>query len=447
MKYYADLHLHSRFSMATSKELTLPNIAAVAEKKGIDLIAIPDFTHPKWLKEVEPQINFDKTSGFYELSSSRKSAGSAQNKKVKFLFCAEISAVFSRGEKTHRVHLLVIAPGLREAKEINRALSVLGRLDLDGRPVFGKDIILIVRSILAACPEAVLIPAHIWTPWFSVFGSRSGFDSFEEAFGEYSDKLMAVETGESSDPSNSWRVSDLDNKNLVSFSDAHSLYTLGREMTVFSGEFSFDGLRVAILALPKSPLSTGPKIDGTIEYYAEEGKYHYSGHRKCGVSQSPIETKKYGSLCPVCGKPLTLGVMHRVEELADRTAEDLEIETKNSWIKSKTLDYRPGFTRAVPLIEIIAQAKGIKNSRSKSVMETYHFLCDTFETERKVLFEIPIAEIEKVVGKSIAIATKKNRAGDVKIEPGFDGRYGDISISSMSLKNPLSAQVGQSRLI
>lgn len=459
MEYFADLHLHSRFARATSKSLTLPNIAVAAEEKGIDLIAIPDYTHPVWLYEVEKQIELEKKTGFYVL---RQGVNPSRNKvkghrRVRFVFSTEVSTIFSRSNKVYRTHLLIIAPELSAVKEINKALGTLGNLKADGRPMFGKDVILIIRTVLSACKEAIIVPAHIWTPWFSLFGSRSGFNSFSEAFSEYADRLPAVETGESSDPSNNWRVGDLDDKNLVSFSDAHSLYTMGREMTIFSGPFTYQGFAGAILAKPKSPLTAGSKISGTIEYYPEEGKYHYSGHRKCNVVHSPAETRKYGTICPVCGKSLTLGVMHRIEELATRSVQELKLDVKDGWVSSSTLDYRPHYRRTVPLIETIAQAKKIKSSRAKSVMRVYSLLCETFGTEQKVLFETPIEEIEKVAGPDIAVAVKKDRAGEVRIEPGFDGEYGKVEInlggrpSSKKSRGKLAklpkGAIGQARLI
>ena len=340
MEFLADLHLHSRFARATSKELTLPNIANWARTKGIDLVGIPDFTHPVWLKEVEKQIepykeSGGKESGFYILSELGETS-------PKLVFSTEISAIFSRNGNSYRIHLLVISPSLEVAKEINKALRKLGRLDADGRPIFGKDIILIAKTLFDVSPVVILIPAHIWTPWFSLFGSRSGFDSLEVAFGEYAERIPAVETGLSSDPAMNWRVSQLDKKAIVSFSDAHSLTKLGRELTRFEGDLCWKTLR-------------DMKVTGTIEFYPEEGKYYQTGHRKCGVSHSPKETAKYGTACPICGKNLTVGVMQRVEELADRSVKDLKLKSVHGWVLSSK---RPPFLRLVPLAEVIAQAGG-----------------------------------------------------------------------------------------
>jgi len=434
MDYFADLHLHSRFARATSKSLTLPLLVAEAEKKGIGLLAIPDYTHPVWLKEVERQI-VQEANGFYSLKDEGKVDKPTNRAKTHLVFSTELTLYFRRNEKGYRMHLLVIAPNLEAVKEINKVLAPLGNLNSDGRPIFSKDVILIVKTLFAVCPDVIVIPAHIWTPWFSLFGSRSGFDHFEDAFGEYSGAIPAVETGASSDPSNNWRVGELDNKNLVSFSDAHSTFTLGREMTLFRGDFSYTSFRTALFDNPVSPLSTDSKITGTIEFYPEEGKYHYSGHRKCAVVQSPAETKKYGSICPVCGKKLTLGVLHRIEELATRPTAKLQLESKDGWVSSKAFPQRPPFCHMVPLSEVIAQAYNVKSSRGSSVAKAYNALCDEFGNEWNVLANTPAEALETVVEKNVVVAIVKNRVGDVKIAPGFDGEYGKVTIALPGRKN------------
>lgn len=439
MEYYADLHLHSRFARATSKSLTLPLLVAEAEKKGISLLGIPDYTHPEWLCEVEKQIVQDE-SGFYTLKKEARVGKCPQKVNTKLVFCTELSMMFRRNERGYRVHLLVIAPDLGSVKEITKALSPLGKLSSDGRPIFGKDVILIVKTLFSVCPEAIMIPAHIWTPWFSLFGSRSGFDRFDEAFGEYSDKIPAVETGLSSDPSNSWRVADLDEKNIVSFSDAHSLSTLGRELTLFKGDFNFAGFRAALFDNPISPLSAGSKIESTIEFYPEEGKYHYSGHRKCNVVQSPQETQKYGGICPVCGKKLTLGVLHRIDELSSRSISDLRLETKDNRVKSRTFPHRPPFLKLVPLLEVIAQANNVKSKHATSVIRDYELLINEFGNELDVLLYTPVEEIENAVSKNVAVAIAKNRVGEIVIAPGFDGEYGKIVIDIPGNKSKKSSK-------
>lgn len=443
MEYLSDLHLHSRFARATSKQLDLPTLVAWAKTKGLNLIGIPDFTHPKWIKEIRDQIINEEGTGLYRLKDDSSEAS------VKMVFCTEISAIFSRGSKSHRIHLLVLAPSLKAVKEIIRSLSTLGKLGSDGRPVFGKDIVRLIRAINEACPKCILIPAHIWTPWYSLFGSRSGFDSLEEAFGEHADKIAAVETGMSSDPSMNWRVSALDNKNIVSFSDAHSVYTMGREATIFEGEFSWKGLSEALTTSPKSKAKARAKITGTVEFYPEEGKYHFTGHRKCEVIQSPEETEKFGELCPICSRALTVGVMHRVEQLADRSEEELKLKKVHGWIKSEKFE-RPPFLRIIPLNEVIAQALGIKGTRTKTVMRSYSELCKIFGSEWEVLTKAPIDGIEEVAGYMVAEAVYKNRVGDVNINPGFDGEYGIVEID---LKRPgkpklkkKRSQLHQSRL-
>jgi len=425
MLFTADLHIHSRFARATSRSITLPSIVEWAKLKGIDLIAIPDYTHPVWLKEVEPQIEEDDT-GFYVLKSDQDLI------RTHLVFSTELSCIFNRGDKNYRIHFILVAPDLPSVKRINQALSIEGNLDIDGRPTFfGKDIVVLLDRIFNACPDCIVFPAHIWTPWFSLFGSRSGFNSFEECFKKFSDSINAVETGESSDPAMNWRVKQLDKKIIVSFSDAHSQINIGREATVFEGEFSFAGLRDALSGNNSEDemrkKQKKARVVSTIEFYPQEGKYHYTGHRNCGVVYSPEDTKKYGVECPICHKPLTVGVMHRVEELAERSIDELGIKEENGLVTSTTLNRSP-YRRFIQLHNVIAQALMIHNSRSDKVIKLYKDLCTTFGSELNVLMDTPIEKISEYAGDIVGEAIRKNRVGEVKILPGYDGVYGSISI-------------------
>jgi uncharacterized protein (TIGR00375 family) len=416
MKVIADLHLHSRFSRAVSKDMTLPVMADWAAKKGIKLVGTADWTHPIWFRELLSGLKEEK-EGVFKVKGGQDD--------IFFVLSTELSSIYSQGGKTRRIHYLVIAPGFKTIEKINQKLRERGiNLLSDGRPILGlsaKDVAQIVFEVDKKC---LIIPAHVWTPWFSLYGSKSGFDSIEECFGELAENIYAIETGLSSDPAMNWRITENTSRKIVSFGDAHSPKKLGREATIFElKEISFKAIREAVVH--DSPDS---KIGYTIEFYPEEGKYHYTGHRKCGVSYSPNEAKKKGMVCPTCGKPLTVGVMSRVEALA---TQDVEVESETDefgvrWIKDQEGKKTP-YIMLVPLAEILAEVMQV-GVNTKGVDELYERLVSNFGSEFKVLLETPLEDIEKIQGQKLSEAIKKVRAGDIFIEPGFDGVFGKVKV-------------------
>ena len=408
MKLVADFHIHSRFARATSKEMNLYNLDLWAQKKGIQVMGTGDFTHPLWLKELKEELE-PAEEGLYK----RKAGGplrqsDSEASKTRFVFSSEISCIYKKGGKVRKVHLLLIVPSLAAVEKINTQLSLIGNLKSDGRPILGLDAKEAVRIVLEADPSSLVVPAHIWTPWFAVFGSKSGFDSLKECFDEYTKYIYAVETGLSSDPAMNWRLSALDNITLLSNSDAHSLPKIGREVNVFDTELSYPALREAIVK--KDP----KKFLYTVEFFPEEGKYHYDGHRACNVVMSPEESKKQNNQCHVCKKSLTIGVLNRVAELADRKKGE---KPKNA-IPYKSL---------IPLQEIIADAQhqGVGTKRGKA---EYEKLILQIGTEFDILLDVTEKELIKVTSREIAQGILRVREGKVKIEPGYDGEYGKIKI-------------------
>lgn len=395
MRVIADLHLHSRYSRATSEDMGLPGLARWAKLKGITLLGTGDFTHPGWFKELVAALR-PAGEGVYEYEGTH------------FLFTAEVAAVWSFGGRLRRVHFLLLAPSAEDAARISRELGALGNLAADGRPTLGVSGEKLVEAVRTASPKAVIIPAHAWTPWWSVFGSNSGFDSLEEALGGARPEVFAIETGLSSDPPMNWRLSSLDGVTLVSFSDAHSPTRLGREACVFElPELSYSAVVEALRTRdPKRFLFT-------VEFFPEEGKYHYDGHRACGVVFSPEETRKHGGKCPVCGKPLTVGVMHRVEELADRPPGAKP---------EGAIPYRS----LVPLQEIIAQVLG-QEPETRGVIAQYLRVVQRFGSEFSVLLDVPASEVEREFPR-LGKALEKVRRGELRIRPGYDGVYGEIKI-------------------
>ena len=399
MTYVADLHIHSPYARSTSKALTFDNLARWARIKGIDLLASADFTHPVWFRETRRKLR-DAGDGLYEYGG------------VRFVLGTEVSCSSPLGGKNRRVHLLVFAPTFDAVERINTAMAARGKLESDGRPALHLSPRDLVWTLMDIDERCLVVPAHAWTPWFGVFGSRSGFDSLEECFGDAAGHIYAVETGLSSDPAMNWRVPELDGRSIVSFSDAHSLPRLGRELTVFNGEPSYDGL-------VRSLKTQG--IDCTVEFFPEEGKYHYSGHRRCGVSYSPGQIREQGTRCLACGRGLTLGVMQRVEELAAR-----EVETRVDGRGFTVADNgRPPFKTLVALEPIIAESMGVGTKRVRS---EYMRLVGRFGSELSVLMDAPVADIESESSERMAEGVAKVRAGDIAIEPGYDGLYGKVSV-------------------
>lgn len=407
MKMIADLHIHSRFSMATSKEGTPENLDFWARKKGISLIGTGDFTHPVWREELKERL-VSEGNGLYRLrdeyvkEESRKFPGEG----TRFVVSGEISSVYKKNGKTRKVHNVILLPGLEAADAMAQRLEKIGNIHSDGRPILGLDSHDLLEMMLDVCPEGILIPAHIWTPHFSVLGAKSGFDSVEECFEELAPYIHALETGLSSDPAMNWRISKLDRYQLVSNSDAHSPSKLGREANLLDIDCSYEGLYRAI--------QTGEGLEGTVEFFPEEGKYHFDGHRKCGVSLSPVEAERLGGICPVCGKKLTMGVDHRVEQLADRAEGFVKKDGKK-------------YESLVPLPEVISTCMGY-SAASKKVQGCFEQMIQTLGTEFDILRNVPSEDIKSCAGERIAEGIENVRTGNVKRIPGYDGEYGKIEL-------------------
>jgi uncharacterized protein (TIGR00375 family) len=435
-KFIADLHLHSQYSRAVSERMILFEMAQWGVYKGIDLLGTADFTHPLWFRELQSGLE-EAGKGLYQLKQRGEIKGTVAQKEdtdreLRFLLSTELSCIYSQDSQQRRIHLVVLAPSLETVEKINQALASKGiKLMSDGRPIMGMSAQQLMGLILAIDENCIFIPAHIWTPWYSLYGSRSGFDSIEECFGEFADNVTAIETGLSSDPAMNWRIAELENRAIVSFSDAHSPEKLGREATIFEGELSYQGvveaLRWPFLRQPKKPLT---KVVGTIEFYPEEGKYHYTGHRNCNIRHSPQDSVRLGTTCPVCGKPLTVGVMHRVEELASKDW-DLKSETQTSDVGVRWIQYpgkkHPPYVMLVPLMEIIAEAKG-QGVNTQGVKNDYLALINQVGSEFEILLKTKLSGLEKVAGARVVEGIKKVRAGDLVIEPGYDGVFGTVKI-------------------
>lgn len=408
MRYICDFHIHSKYSRATSRDMNLDVLAKWAKIKGINILGTGDFTHPEWFRELREKLEPAET-GLYRLKSEIKSTKS-ETEEIRFILTSEISCIYSKKGKTRRIHLLVFSPNFETVEKINANLGWIGNIKSDGRPILGLDAKELAKIILNLNPKCLVIPAHAWTPWFSIFGSMSGFDSIEECFEEYSKYIYAIETGLSSDPKMNWRLSALDKITLISNSDSHSPQKIGREANVF--EFAaaptYDGIAEAI-----KDKSRG-NFKYTVEFFPEEGKYHYDGHRLCQSKLSPEETKKYNGVCPKCGKPVIVGVMNRVDKLADRP-EGFQL---------------PGaipFKSLIPLEEIIADANGTAVG-TKAVLFHYQNLIKELGSEFNILLEAPYEQIKKFSDDRIAEGVKRVREGRVFIEPGYDGEYGKIKI-------------------
>ncbi|MBI3486437.1 DNA helicase UvrD [Candidatus Daviesbacteria bacterium] len=406
MAYVADLHIHSRFSRACSSQLNIPNLAKWSQFKGIDLMGTGDCLHPLWQTELKSVLK-DVGDGTYLYGGT------------KFILTTEVACIYSEGGSVHRIHILIFLPSLDSTFKLSEVLTKKGiNLVSDGRPIMGMSTKALCEIVFSVEPKALIIPAHIWTPWFSLFGSESGYDKFSDCFGDFSDQIYGIETGLSSEPAMNWRVSQLDQKSILSFSDAHSLPRLGREVTIFGGQPSFLDLSKDLKL---------KNIIGTIEFFPEEGKYHYSGHRNCNVVYSPEELKQKGEVCPVCKKRLTVGVMARVEDLATRTNEQLEIINDSGVIKSKAYPKRAGFRMLVQLEEILAESLNSSVS-SQKVKDLYQRLVTTLDPELKILTKTKIELIAMSAGEKIAEGVKRVREGKLTIEPGYDNTYGKVKI-------------------
>lgn len=407
MKEIADLHIHSRYSRATSKEGTPEILELWARKKGITLLGTGDFTHPVWREELKEKLTpaeggVYKLKEEYILEDSEKYGG----RQPRFVVSGEISSIYKKNGKVRKVHNVILLPGLEAAEKLSQKLETIGNLHSDGRPILGLDCRELLEIMLDVCLEGILIPAHIWTPHFSLFGAFSGFDSIEECFEDLTPYIHALETGLSSDPSMNWRWSALDRFQLVSNSDAHSPAKLGREATLLDISLSYQSLYDAV--------QYGKGLTGTIEFFPEEGKYHYDGHRKCQICLSPKEAEKYEGKCPVCGKKLTVGVDHRICQLADR--ED-----------GVQKDNRPSYESLVPLLEVIGGSMGYSVA-SKRVQRQYENMLKKFGSEFEILREIPIEDIRMAGYEKEAEGIRRMRTGQVEKYPGFDGEYGTIRL-------------------
>lgn len=416
-QFRADLHIHSRYSRATSKGLTVQLLALWGRVKGLDVLGTGDFTHPGWLDELESSLVEDKKSGLYMLAEEPRADrevpwldGYSSSGKTRFMLQAEISSIYKRGDKVRKIHNLVFMPNLETARNFRDRLAKVGNLESDGRPILGLDSRDLLEMVLETDPLAFLVPAHIWTPWFSLFGSKSGFDSIEECFGDLSQHIFALETGLSSDPEMNWTISALDRFRLISNSDAHSAEKLGREANRFSGAPSYEGIFRALRGE-----ALGHKFLGSIEFFPEEGKYHMDGHRKCGVVLDPRDAMARKNICPVCGKPLTLGVLHRVLELADRDAPEQP-------------EAQPGFVSLIPLNEVLSEIVGT-GPATKKVKAFYAKLMLRFGSEMQLLLETPLEDIAKV-SSALAEGIGRMRRGDVLRAPGYDGNFGVITVFS-----------------
>ncbi|MBI3314051.1 MAG: DNA helicase UvrD [Candidatus Omnitrophica bacterium] len=417
MRIIADFHIHSKYSRATSREMEIGTLDRYARMKGINLLATGDFTHPQYFAELRSALE-PLGNGLFKLRGSQS--------EVHFLLTVEISNIFSVKGKTKRIHTVLFAPSFEAAEKINRQLSRWGKLASDGRPIFGIHVKEIVKAVMDISGDCLIVPAHAWTPWFSVFGSQSGFDSLEECFEDETRHIHAIETGLSSDPAMNWRLSGLDKITLLSNSDSHSPSRIGREANVF--ECAMDYFEILDIIKKGDP----KRFLYTIEFFPPEGKYHLDGHRDCGICFEPKVTKEHDYLCPECGKKLTVGVMHRVESLADRP-EGFCPEGKIP------------FKNMVPLDEIIAAALG-KNVGTKTVDQAYEKMIRELGTELDILFERSESEMQGHGDPRVIEGIMKVRRREIEVTPGYDGLYGKVKFLKDSPKKNFSETTPQMEL-
>ncbi len=406
--YIGDLHIHSRYSRATSRDCTPEYLDLWARKKGIHIVGTGDFTHPAWREELKEKLE-PAQDGLYVLKKEYRIGGAGESgMQPRFVVTGEISSIYKKGDRVRKVHSLLLLPGLEEAEMLARRLELIGNIHSDGRPILGIPCRDLLEIMLETAPEGVYVPAHIWTPHFSLFGAFSGFDRIEDCFEDLTPHIRALETGLSTDPPMIWRVGALDRFHLISNSDAHSPGKLGREANLFDIEMSYKGLAEAV--------QEGKGLEGTIEFFPEEGKYHYDGHRKCGLCISPRETERFGGRCPVCGKKITIGVLNRIEQLADRDRAEGFVLPEG----------RP-FESLVPLPEVIGASMGI-SAAGKKALEKYEQMLGRLGPEFEILREIPLEDIKKAAGPLLAEGIRRLRDGKVSRTPGFDGEYGKIGL-------------------
>jgi len=408
--FIADLHIHSKYSRACSKKLDLPHIRAWCQLKGIDLVATADYTYPAWFKELHEKLE-EVDKGVYDLKKEFTDEHDVHippscARPVRFILSTEISLIYKKNDKVRKVHHVVLAPNLDAVAKLNIELDKRGNIKSDGRPILGMDSKELLKILLSISPDFQIIPAHVWTPHFAIFGSQSGFDSVEECFEELSNHICALETGLSSDPPMNWRLSQNDKYVLTSSSDAHSLPKLGREATIFDCEMNYPAILNALR-------NDHQKVMGTIEFYPEEGKYHADGIRNENLCLSPEDTKKYNFVSPKTGKKITVGVLHRVSKLADRKMGEKPSSARDVW-------------HIIPLTEIISEVLKVGPS-SKKVDECYFRLLKEVGPEFYILKDAPIDDI-KAIQEKIGEAIERMRNGNVIIKPGYDGEYGIIKL-------------------
>jgi len=424
MSFIADFHIHSSYSRATSKSLCFETLYQWASLKGVSLIGTGDFTHPAWLAEIKEKLIPDG-KGLFKLKDENIPSLNIKLPcedltPIRFMLTCEISNIYKYKEKTRKVHNLICMPDFDSAVRFANKLNLIGNIRSDGRPILGLDSRDLFEILLETSEDAVLVPAHIWTPWFSVLGSKSGFDSIEECYRDLSEHIFALETGLSSDPPMNWMVSKLDGYTLISNSDAHSAPRIGREANLFDCEVSYNAIMNA--------LRNGSKQGflGTLEFFPQEGKYHFDGHRKCDVCLSPEQSKRYNGICPGCGKPLTLGVMYRVLELAD---------SPTGRKPAAALPYKS----IISLDKIVAEIMGV-GPTSKKVQREYHRLLDSLGAELSILLALPLDTIGKHASSILVEAIRRVRNGKVHASPGFDGQYGTIQVFTEKERNDYSGQ-------
>ncbi len=424
MTFLADLHVHSHFSRATAKNLDLENLHMAAQKKGITVVGTGDATHPEWFEAIRTKL-VEAEPGLFRLRDELAAAcdqevPAACRAAVRFILVSEISNIYKKDGRTRKNHNLVFLPSMDAASRFNRELDKIGNIQSDGRPILGLDARDLLEIVLETDESAFLVPAHIWTPWFSLLGSKSGFDSLEACFGDLSGHVFAVETGLSSDPPMNRRVSSLDRLTLISNSDAHSPVKLGREANIFHSDLNFTAMRRALA-------SNDPELfGGTLEFYPEEGKYHLDGHRKCGLRFTPAETRAMGGICSGCGKPLTVGVLNRVETLADRLPEDIP-------------EGFPPFESLVPLHDILSEVMQV-GPGTKKVARAYQSLIENHGSELDILRHTTPAALEATGPPMIGEALERMRAGRVRLAAGYDGEFGKIKIFSEAERRELIGQ-------
>ena len=424
MKFIADLHIHSKYSRATAKNLDFENLYYAAQIKGVKVVGTGDFTYPAWIEQIESKLE-EAEPGLFSLKKEiakniDKTIPESCRNTVRFILQTEISNIYKKDDRVRKNHNLVYFPDIKSVKKFNSKLDSIGNIKSDGRPILGLDAADLLSIMLSINDKGFFVPAHIWTPWFSMFGSKSGFDSIEECFGPLKEHIFAVETGLSSDPPMNWRIEDLDDIRLISNSDAHSPGYIGRNASVFDTNLSFSHIRNA---LEKNDLK---KYQGTLDMYPHQGKYHYDGHRKCNICLNPATTAKIDGICPECGRKVTYGVLNRVQELATRP-------------EGYVPENRHGFQSIVPLTDILSEIFEV-GPKTKKVTGYYNRAIETLGPELGILLDRSFEEIETANVPLLAEAVMKMRTGDISIEPGFDGEYGKVKLFSRQEKEQLKGE-------